>query len=1108
MISAIEIAKRIQAVDPSFIAPSDEQIPIIEAALAPAVVIAGAGSGKTETMSQRVLYLVANQLIKPDQLLGLTFTRKSAGDLAKRIRKRLRQLKAAGLLPDLLDESDLTVSTYHSYAGRVLADHAIRIGVDAAADPIGEAAAWQVAFEEVSRFAGGDLQINGSPKSVVEEVMDLSTQLAENNKSASDVSEYTYKLLDQLAQLTEKTTNPVNEFKAELEQRLAILPIVAAFDDRRREQGLLTFNDHMSMAAQLVTQSKTQHNDDIGLLERAKYKVVLLDEYQDTSFNQINFLSGLFGNNHPVTAVGDPNQAIYGWRSASSETLDTFAKSFNSDATRYTLLTTFRNDQSILEIANVMIDQIAQDTANLTPISGAPTSTTVNSKNVEKLKAGKSSQIGEVICGIYETQSQETQAIAEYFAKYWFDPDRLQKPENERSTFAVLVRARTQIDAIQSALRDKNIPTDVLGVGGLVHIPEVADIIALLRTLTMPDSGTALMRLLTGPHLALGARDLMALGAFTRKYANENDNSRGKQLSDALTTDQMQVATADEFAAGSIIESLELLITLTPKELKHYTATPELSEVALTRLRQFAIDIRQLRRSLSGSITDALLAAEQFLSLDTEVLLRSGWKDGRKDLDRFLDEGQKFQKNGGTLTGFLQWLKIAEDAEGGLKPAEVDVRSDAVQILTVHAAKGAEWDFVAVPGLAERNFPNTGRKSDSWIKNAGSIPVSLRGDFSQLPSINFANLSTNKNLKDALERFNDDWKARKSIEEMRLAYVAFTRAKHGLLLSTSHFRNGENAVAPSRLYLICAQHLPEISGATVLTDTAIPDGKNPLIENPITGNWPDANSRYEQKAAQVKEQAKLLATATAFNQSEIDGDKAIEFVDQSILSDLQAILSELKNKSNVSNVFLPSRLSVSTLLYLKLDPNELALRLRRPMPNHIDKYARRGTEFHLWLEEYFKNEPVQSMDEIFYSGDDGSSTEIDAPIQELKIAWQASDWANRKPIGVEVGFETVIAGVVVRGRIDAVYEVSPGKYEVVDWKTGKVKSGEDLSVAALQLAMYRLAFAKLNNLELSNISAAFHYVAQNETIRPADLMNEAELIEIISAVPQLSSNSN
>ncbi len=95
----------------------------------------------------------------------------------------------------------------------------------------------------------------------------------------------------------------------------------------------------------------------------------------------------------------------------------------------------------------------------------------------------------------------------------------------------------------------------------------------------------------------------------------------------------------------------------------------------------------------------------------------------------------------------------------------------------MHSAKGAEWDFVAVPGLAEKNFPNAGRKSDSWIKNAGAIPVSMRGDYEQLPVINFANFSTNKNLKDGLEKFGDEWKARKAVEEMRLAYVAFTRVQ-------------------------------------------------------------------------------------------------------------------------------------------------------------------------------------------------------------------------------------------------------------------------------------------------------------------------------------------
>ena len=357
--SAIEIANKIAAVDPTFRIPTDEQIPIIQAPLAPAVVIAGAGSGKTETMSQRVLYLVANSIITPNQVLGLTFTRKASGELSKRIKFRLRQLKMAGLLPDHLDESELTVSTYHSYAGKVLADHAIRIGIDADADPIGEAAAWQIAFEEVSRFSTGDLPINGSTNSVVQEVMDLSTQLAENDRSAAEIIDYTEKLLNQLSSFTDRQTVTVLEFKEELQQRLAILPIVDSFDRRRREQGLLTFNDHMSIAARLVSESKASKSDDIGKIERGKYKVVLLDEYQDTSFNQIKFLSNLYGNNHPVTAVGDPNQAIYGWRSASSETLDTFSQSFNSKALRYELLTTWRNDHAVLDLANVVIDQIS-----------------------------------------------------------------------------------------------------------------------------------------------------------------------------------------------------------------------------------------------------------------------------------------------------------------------------------------------------------------------------------------------------------------------------------------------------------------------------------------------------------------------------------------------------------------------------------------------------------------------------------------------------------------------------------------------------------------------------------------------------------------------------
>jgi DNA helicase-2/ATP-dependent DNA helicase PcrA len=1078
--SALDIAKKISAIDPAFRVPTTEQIPIIESPLAPAVVIAGAGSGKTETMSQRVLFLVANSIITPNQLLGLTFTRKAAGELAKRVKYRLRQLKKASLLPDHLDESELTISTYHSYAGKVLADHAIRIGIDADADPIGEAAAWQIAFEEVSRFSGSELPINGSTASVVQEVMDLSTQLAENNRSAEEIIDYTQNLISKISQFTDRQTVPVIEFKEELNQRLAILPIVAAFDQRRKESGLLTFNDHMSIAARLVSQSKQSYSDDIGKIERGKYQVVLLDEYQDTSFNQIQFLSNLYGNNHPVMAVGDPNQAIYGWRSASSETLDTFSQSFNSKALRFNLLTTWRNDQAVLDLANVVLDQISPK------------------KQIEKLKARPNSKMGEVICAVYETQAQEGQEIASYFATKWFDKEREKLNPDQRSTFAVLVRNRSQIDLIQSAFNELNIPTEVVGVGGLINTPEVADIIALLRTLTMPDSGTALMRLLTGPHLNLGARDLMALGSFTKAFARANDFSRADQLKQALEKDIEVIAIADEFAAGSIIESLEQLLILTPEQLKKYKSTPELSEEGLARLRKFSLSLRSLRRNLNGSITEAITEAADFLSLDTEVLVRDGHQNGGKNIDRFLDEAARFQKNGGSLFNFLQWLKIAQDTEGGLKPAEVDVRSDAVQILTIHAAKGAEWDYVAIPGLAEKIFPNVGKKSDNWITNAGSIPVSMRGDYQQLPSINFDNFATNKNLKDGIETFSDQWKSRKAIEEMRLAYVAITRAKQGLICTTSHFRTGENAVAPSRLFQLFANALGSIPGGKVMADTQIPDGTNPMKENPITAFWPSQSKEF----LRVQEVAAAVVASQPFTKNEVDqiinssGDQ--EKV--GLLSDLTMIINEIKSKSNKQNIVLPTRLSVSTLLYLANDPDELALRLRRPMPNHTDKYARRGTEFHLWLENHFKHPSLISMDDLFNEAV-VTDTSDEATLDKLQTAWLGSEWANRVPTEVEVGFETMIDTTLIRGRIDAVYQTSDHQYEVVDWKTGKVKSGDDLQTAAIQLAMYRLAYSKLKKVPIDNISAAFHYVIDNQTVRPADVLNEAELIGLVTKIP-------
>jgi DNA helicase-2/ATP-dependent DNA helicase PcrA len=242
----------------------------------------------------------------------------------------------------------------------------------------------------------------------------------------------------------------------------------------------------------------------------------------------------------------------------------------------------------------------------------------------------------------------------------------------------------------------------------------------------------------------------------------------------------------------------------------------------------------------------------------------------------------------------------------------------------------------------------------------------------------------------------------------------------------------------------------------------------------------------------VRKSAELVKAS-----AELKKDELAE-LDSLIYEDALAILNEIENRDTKLQIALPVRMSVSTLVNLKQDPNALALNIRRPLPNHIDQYARRGTEFHLWIEKRYKD--LQLFDDDIFDSDFAGESDKDLPLKELQDKWLGSEWAKLEPVpgGIEVPFETVVAGVLLRGRIDAVYKVGE-QYTVVDWKTGKVKSGDDLETAAIQLAMYRLAYSKLYGIPIEKISAAFHYVGSNETVSPADLYSERELEEIITS---------
>jgi DNA helicase-2/ATP-dependent DNA helicase PcrA len=1031
------------------------QSQIIQSGLEPSVVVAGAGSGKTETMSNRVLYLVANELATPDQILGLTFTRKAAGELSVRIRKRLRQLSQ---LPEFkhISATGTAVTTYHSYAGKLLSEHAIRYGIDADAEPLGEAAIWQIASDVVRNWADDSYRNQSAVSTVIKDLLGLSKFMLEHQAKASDIERIDNEILEQMQRFSGSTNEETRAVVRAMQQRNSLLPMVEVFMERRKAAGELSFDDQMSLAADI-----SENFADVGALERGKYKIVLLDEYQDTSQSQVRMLSSLYGGGHPVMAVGDPSQAIYTWRGASAGTMASFVKYFpkqghQTGVQMFSLPTTFRNDSIILAAANAVGAHIKS--------SGG--------QQVVELEARDGASKGELAYGVYETIGSEAAGIAEYFKALW-NPDALK-------SCAVLVRKRSQIPAIESALRERGLPVEVIGIGGLIHIPEVADVVTLMKLITDPDAGSSLMRHLTGPRINLGPRDIAALGTFSRERAkavHADSKSFIKKIA-AGNPDQLE---ADDQFSGSIIDALDEITSA--KKISF-------SDIGYQRLVIFAQDLRRLRARSGGQITDLISEIENYLTLETEIVLREGSQTGRRHLDRFLDEAAKFERTGGSISAFLDWLDVASDEEGGLKVGAPEVRTDVIQILTVHMAKGAEWDVVAVPGLSEGTFPGVNKSDpDNWLKNEKHVPFALRGDASELPSFSFDGIEKNSEAAKAIKAFGsqcvDQIKMR---EEMRLAYVAVTRARTHLLCTASWWRDGSRSVAPSTIFNIIAASASS-NGGVLISDILAPEeaSENPTLENPQIAAWP--RDYLGEKRASFDVAVELIATSAEHSLIP-NHSKVIN----SWIVDAQSLITEHQlQKKDVIEVALPTRLSTSNLVALHEDPQGLALNIRRPMPRGQDQYSRRGTAFHLWVEREFTDAATLFGEEYL---DYLDPLEGDATLENLKASWLKSSFASRTPVRVEVPFETTIAGVLIRGRIDAIYSDGDG-FQVVDWKTGSKKLGES---ARVQLAMYRLAWAKLSGCELSKVSAAFHYVPTGVTDQPADLLDEQDLIKLITAI--------
>src|SRR5690348_1944138 len=438
--------------------PTPQQVEVISAAPRdPLLVVAGAGSGKTETMAARVVWLVANGHVRPDQVLGLTFTRKAAGELAHRLRQRLSQLVRRLGRDDLL-AGEPTVATYHSYAARVVREHGVRAGYEPATRLLTEAACWQLADSVVRTYGGDMTDVSSAPSTVVDAVLHLAGDLAEHLRTPDDVAAWTGRFYgDVQAVPGARVPAPVKKMLDRQRARLQLLPLVRRYAERKATLEAMDFGDQLARAASVAVA-----HPEVGLIERDRYAVVLLDEYQDTSHAQVTLLRALFGGGHPVTAVGDPCQSIYGWRGASAGTLTRFPQEFpqasGDAAVEMSLTTSWRNRPEILDVANALSRPLREHGARVAELAPADI-------------LAEPASVATVHCGLFPSYLDEADWVAGRLVGAWQHaasaPDALpwEIAVEKRPTTAVLVRTRAQIPPIEAALRAAGLPVEVVGLG-------------------------------------------------------------------------------------------------------------------------------------------------------------------------------------------------------------------------------------------------------------------------------------------------------------------------------------------------------------------------------------------------------------------------------------------------------------------------------------------------------------------------------------------------------------------------------------------------------------------------------------------------------------------
>lgn len=905
----------------------------------PLLIVAGAGTGKTTVLIERLNYLITEKLAKPDEVLITTFTEKAASEMEER---------ADRLLP--MGYVDLWINTFHGFCERILRDHALDIGLANDFKLLTQTEQWLLVRKNLDKFELDYYRPLGNATKFIHELLRHFSRLKDENISAAEYLEYAEKL-----KIDADSTNDGEELEIK-----RIVELAQAYNRYNRfllAENYLDFGDLINYTIKLF-----KERPNILKFYRAKFKYIMVDEFQDTNWSQYELIKLLASPKDNLAVVGDDDQAIYKFRGASLSNIMQFKDDYKN-AREVILNDNYRSGQRILDHA---YEFITKNNPNRLEVKLG-----INKKLTAHRKEGSEAEHIR-----FETEEQETFGIVKKIAEIYE-----KEKDTQWSDFVILVRANDTADKFVAELTRHNIPNQFVSLRGLYYKPVILDIIAYLKLLDNYHESVALFRVLNMEIFKVRHEDIININKFARRKV------------------------------WSVFETLEKI-----------SLVPDVSPEGVANIAKLLLLIK--KHSL-------LAPRERSSKIYLEFINESGFNrslDYDKDapmfdiLNQFYQRIKKFEQAipHARLKDFLEMLAMEfESGETGSLALSFE-DAETVKIMTVHAAKGLEFKYVFVPALVDKKFPVVSRTEKI------SIPDEL--------------------VREKLPEGDTHIE-----EERRLFYVAVTRAKDGLFLTSASDYGGARDKKPSRF-------ISEAGFGEEENKLTIKPKKNKKRENGLIKDL-EALKQKEAPAPAIKYK---LPDKFSFSQLEAYANCPLQYKFNFIL--------KIPVEDKVSFIF--GRVMHNTLRDA-LSPVLLAGTIQPDLFNGQEKIK------HPTLEEVYGFYEKNWQDDGFHNKKEREEYKKKGReiLGEFYAQLEHAGWPA--VMFLEKNFNLKIGGYILKGSIDRLDRLSDGGLEIIDYKTGKPKDKLTFEDKR-QLMLYQIAAEEAFGLKVKKLS--YYYLENGQFI--------------------------